>query len=328
MKLIKIIIGLLMGLLAVSVITAVLIWSWLQPVQPGQSELTRFTIPKGQSITKIADRLADAGLIKQPLAFRVWVKIQGLSQSIQAGSFELSPGMTLPEVTQKLTEGTDDIWITMIEGWRVEEVAQMLARQELADFDETEFLDLAKPYEGQLFPDTYLIPRLSDAESILDLLLTTYEKRVTQGLADELSQAETQGRSAEQILVMASILEREAQGLDDMRHVAGILYHRLELGMPLQADATLQYVKGYNSAQDDWWVPPTAADKQLQSPFNTYLNPGLPPRPIASPGLEAIEAALTPLDTNHLFYIHDRQGNIHYAVDIDGHNANVAKYLR
>ena len=127
---------------------------------------------------------------------------------------------------------------------------------------------------------------------------------------------------------MASIVEREARGADDMQHVAGILWNRIELGMPLQADATLQYLKGYNPVEQAWWTPPLAADKSLISPYNTYLNLGLPPRPICNPGLEAIKAAAQPLSTDDLFYLHDRQGKIHYAQTLDDHNLNVDRYLR
>ncbi len=110
--------------------------------------------------------------------------------------------------------------------------------------------------------------------------------------------------------------------------VAGILWNRVELGMALQADATLQYVKGYDEVEGSWWTPPTVADKNLQSVYNTYRYPGLPPSPIANPGIVAIQAALNPTLTDYLYYLHDRTGEIHYARTLEEHNANVASYLR
>ena len=127
---------------------------------------------------------------------------------------------------------------------------------------------------------------------------------------------------------MASILEREAKGYEQMRQVAGVLWHRIDIGMPLQADATLQYVKGYNKTEDSWWVTPLSEDKQLKSAFNTYQNPGLPPAPIANPGIDSIKAALNPIPTTYNFYIHDRQGILHFATTLEEHNQNVQKYLR
>ena len=233
--------------------------------------------------------------------------------------------MTPQEIVEALTKGTADLWITIPEGWRREEIAESLAKQELEAFDKELFLELSAADEGKLFPDTYLVPRQADTRLLYSLLTNTFERKIILGLEDEI---EASPHDFEQVLVMASILEREAQGYEDMRHVAGVLWKRLEIGMPLQADATLQYVKGYSPTQKSWWVPPTSEDKKLQSPFNTYLNPGLPPKPIANPGLEAVKAALNPVETDDLFYIHDRTGQIHFAETLDEHNANVQKYLR
>ena len=213
----------------------------------------------------------------------------------------------------------------MTSGWRTEEIAQMLDRQELPEFNSEEFIKLSQGQEGYLYPDTYLIPKLSTASAIYSLLTNTFEKKVTQGLSAEIS---TSPKPFLEILVMASILEREAKGYEQMRQVAGVLWHRIDIGMPLQADATLQYVKGYNKTEDSWWVTPLSEDKQLKSAFNTYQNPGLPPAPIANPGIDSIKAALNPIPTTYNFYIHDRQGILHFATTLEEHNQNVQKYLR
>ena len=297
----------------------------VSPVDSNKTQTQLFVIPKGQAVSIIGERLEEEGLIKNSLAFRFIVKKDGLAQKIQAGSFDLSPSMTTAEVAQKLTQGTYDLWVTIPEGWRREEIAESLAKQELEDFSKDEFLKLTKGYEGKLFPDTYLVPRQISTEQLVRLLQQTFEKKVLTGLEDDLDSSEY---SLNEILTMASIVEREAKGYEQMTKVAGVLWRRIDIGMALQVDASLQYIKGYNSVQDTWWAVPTAEDKQLNSVFNTYKYPGLPPSPIANPGLDAIKATLNPVDTGALYYIHDRSGKIHFATTLEGHNANVDEYLR
>lgn len=312
---------------ALIAVTAVAAYAY-QQYQPVSSEFQpeeRFVVPRGQGSAVIANRLAEAGLIRNPLLFRLEVRRLGLEGQLQAGSFELSSSMTLAEIAQKLTSGTEDLWITIPEGWRREEIARSLSQADLTEYDEQEFLTLSAASEGRLFPDTYLVPREATAQTIYSLLTNTFEQKVTQGLAAEFAASD---KTFDQIIVMASLLEREGRGYEELRQVAGVLWKRIEIGMPLQVDATLQYAKGYNEAQQSWWATPLAADKQIASPFNTYQNPGLPPRPIANPGLDAIRAALNPAQNDYLFYIHDRQGRIHFARDLDQHNANVNRYLR
>jgi len=318
-----ILIPLFFGLILIS------LWmGFLTLISPVDSNLTQtqvFVIPKGQAISTIGNRLVEAGLIKNSLAFRFIVKKNGLDQKIQAGSFDLSPSMTITEVAQKLTQGTYDLWITIPEGWRREEIADSLAKQELDSFSKEEFLALTKGQEGRLFPDTYLVPRQVSAEQLVRLLQQTFDKKITTGLKEDLAKSDY---SLNEVLTMASIVEREAKGYDQMTKVAGVLWRRIEIGMALQVDASLQYIKGYDQVQDSWWVTPTADDKALASVYNTYKYPGLPPAPIANPGFDAIKATLNPVDTGALFYIHDMQGNIHFATTLEGHNANVDKYLR
>ncbi len=299
--------------------------SLLQPVSSTPASSVRFTIPKGQATSIIGQRLQEEGLIKNALVFRLVVKQQGLANKIQAGSFKISPDMTTSEIAQALTKGTEDVWVTIPEGWRVEQIAEMLENQELEDFDKQEFLELAQSDEGYLFPDTYLVPRMMSTQAIYNLLINTFDTKVTEGLADELAETD---RSLEDIIIMASVIEREGKGYEQLRHVAGILYHRLDIGMALQVDATLQYIKGYNATQDTWWATPLAADKTIESPYNTYLNPGLPPKPICNPGLDAIRATINYVETDNLFYIHDSSGKMHYARTLEEHNANVEQYLR
>lgn len=296
----------------------------LQPVTYTTDELPdqKFIIKKGESVTAIANRLQEAGLIKNARVFGYMVRYYKLTSKIQAGTFTVSPSQTPKVIAETFTKGTEDLWVTFLEGWRVEEFADYLAAQEeLTNFDKENFLFLAEPLEGTLYPDTYLIPKEMDEETIISLLTNTFETKTEDVLADV-------NTDTNELLTLASVVQREAKSYQDMRRVAGILQNRIKIGMPLQADATLQYVKGYNEAEQSWWSPPLAVDKQLQSPFNTYLNRGLPPQPICNPGLDAIKATVDPIASEDLFYIHAPDGKMYYAKDLEGHNQNVNRYLR
>ena len=298
----------------------------LSPVDSGQIQKQTVVIAKGASVQAVAVKLKQNGLIKNAEAFTWLVRYYDLSSAIQAGTFQLSPDMTARQIATALTQGTNDLWITLPEGWRSEEMADALSDQtQLAEFDPEVFLNLAENYPGRLFPDTYLVPKAMTSQAMVELLSTTFVKKVT-ARAPQFFQLSDQEQ--DQILIMASLLEREAQGEADMAHVAGILFNRLELGMALQVDATLQYAKGYSAELDSWWVPPTSVDKQKPSVYNTYLHPGLPPKPICHPGISAILAAMNPTQTDDLYYLHDRQGQIHYARTLAEHNKNVSTYLR
>lgn len=314
------------GLALVGVVAVVVIaTAMLQPINASDEQVQQFVVGKGQGTNAIGQNLVEAGLIRHPLLFRYVVWQKGLAGKIQAGSFDLSPSMSTAEIARSLTQGTEDVWITIPEGWRTEEIAAMVERQNLPLFDADEFIALAKPSEGYLFPDTYLIPRQITAQQLYEVLTNTFSRKIEQGLASELAASE---HSLEEIVVMASLVEREAQSERDMQHVAGILWHRIELDWPLQVDATLQYATTRQAKNGEWWTPPTAADKQIASPYNTYQNLGLPPAPISNPGLNAIKAAAQPLETENLFYLHDRQGVMHYATTLEEHNQNVERYLR
>jgi UPF0755 protein len=300
------------------------VYTQFQPVDPQSAKVVRFVIPKGQSIQKIGESLTEAGLIKNPLVFRFVVWRDKLAQSIQAGSFQLNAALSTTQIAKRLTSGTDDIWVTIPEGKRKEEVADYFS--EFSEFDKEEFLALAEEEEGYLFPDTYLFPTLATAKTVHTQLRQTFDKVSTQNQLEQ--KAKAQNRTLLEIVTLASILEREAQSAEDMKVVAGILYNRLAQDMPLQVDATMQYAKGYNAAKQDWWAPPLAEDKKIDSPYNTYQVVGLPPGPISNPGVKALLAAVDPTETEYLFYITDNQGQMHYAVTYDEHLQNIEKYLR
>ncbi len=285
----------------------------------------RFVIPKGQAISIIASRLEDEKLIKSKWAFRFVVYKNNLANKIQAGSFELSANMDVWQISNALTTGTDDLWVTLPEGWRREEIADSISKQGLDNFKAEEFLTLSKGLEGQLFPDTYLVPREITSAAFLSLLKNTFASKITTPFAKEISASQL---SLNQILTLASLVQRESASEAEMPLVAGILSNRLRIGMALQVDATLQYIKGYSKTELSWWPNPLADDKKIDSLYNTYKHASLPPGPICNPGLAAIKAALNPSSTSALYYIHDNAGKIHTAETVEEHNSNVNKYLR
>jgi UPF0755 protein len=321
----KIIVRLLVLSLFIAVIALATWWFLLQAPSSTEVASQRFVIPRGQAVVKIAGRLHEAGLIKHELAFRLLVYKNGLNNKIQAGSFELAAHMNANEIMNRLISGTDDIWLTFPEGWRREEIAESVAKQELINFDPDEFLQLSKGLEGQLFPDTYLVSRSLSAAALVDLLNNTFKSKVSTPLAKEIA---NHPWSLNQILTLASLVQRESANDGEMSLVAGILSHRLKIGMPLQVDATLQYVRGFSKVENTWWPTPLAVDKELDSPYNTYKTAALPPAPICNPSLAAIKAVLNPTATTALYYIHDNQGRIHTATTLSEHNQNVNTYLR
>lgn len=303
-------------------------WSWANKA-PSQSLVGQsFVIKKGESLSSIAQRLEEKELIHSALAFKIKVRLDNLGNKIQAGSFNLKPSLPLEEILTILTHGTTDLWLTFPEGWRQEEFAQRLEAN-LVDFNAFQFLELAKDYEGQLFPDTYLLPRESSPAAVLSFFLNNFQKKFTTDMELTLSQA---GLTKKEALILASLVERETKSDEDRPVVAGVLLNRLKADWPLQIDATLQYAlassRCFLKNSCDWWIVPTAADKKINSPYNTYLNKGLPPAPICNPGLNSIKAVINPQVNNYWFYISDNKGQMHYAKTIEEHNENIAKYLR
>jgi UPF0755 protein len=319
----------LISFVFVSIIAASLglIWYFSQTTAPStNSEEKRFVITKGSSATKIANDLAEVGLIKSALAFKVYTQINGISDSLPPGQFKIPQNLSVEEVIGLLRAGPTELWVTIPEGLRREQYPKNIAEDlELSpaasqSFEE-EFLALTEDMEGYLYPDTYLFPPDATASQVVSVLTNTFDKKFTP-TEDELAAV---GLNLDEAVTLASIIERETKNADERPTVAGIYFNRLSAVWPLQADATLQYILG---DETDWWVPPAAADKELNSPFNTYRYPGLPPAPIANPSLTSLESVIKPEDMDYWYYIHDRDGNIHYARTLEEHNLNIQRYLR
>lgn len=281
-----------------------------------------FIVEKGESIRTISSRLKNEGLIREPLAFFLVVKKENAEKKIQAGDFRLKPSMDVYQILNELQHGSVDVWVTTLEGWRVEEVALKLA-QELS-IPEQEFLKVAE--EGYMFPDTYLFPHEATASTAATIMRTNFDEKVTEQIRNGIG---AQGLTLAQGITLASIVEREGKTAEDRPVIAGILLNRLKDGQALETDATIQYVLGYQPEQKTWWKKSIYnTDKEIDSLYNTYKYPGLPPGPISSPGIQSIQAVANPTPSNYLYYIHAPDGSVHYAETFEQHLQNVATYLR
>lgn len=300
----------------------------------GNAEKVKFTILKGSSAEKIGQGLANAGLIKSPFAFKLYAQLNNYTKNIPPGEFMIPKNLSLEDLIKYLIKGPEEYWVTIPEGLRREEIPEKFIEAfKLEGNDATkfrsEFLSESKYIEGHLFPDSYLFPPDVSAATVVARLRQTFDSKIPADFNTKLSNS---GLSMEQAVTLASIIERETITDEERPIVAGILLNRIKDEMPLQADATVQYAVANKrckaNADCKWWEPPTRDDLEISSPFNTYLNLGLPPSPIANPGLSSLLAAVSPQATDYYYYIHDNDGHIHYAKTLQEHNANVAKYLR
>lgn len=304
------------------------VWIWRQwqsPKWEGQDEVI-IEIESGSGVSQIAELLEQENLIKSPLIFKLVVQQQGLSQKLQAGYFVLSPPLTPAELARQLTQARQDqVSVTLLEGWRQEEVLAEIARsfaQLNRDFDQELFLSQPGMEEGRFYPDTYFLDRVSTEITLAQAISNNFQAKI-EPYQDQIDQS---ALSLNQILTLASIIERETRV--DRPLVAGILLNRLDLGMPLQVDASLQYIKGYDALEQTWWPEPLAADKDLASEYNTYMYPGLPPAPIANPSISAIVAVLEPASTEYLYYLTGLDGQMYYAQSYEQHLTNINRHLR
>lgn len=277
-----------------------------------------FIISKGASASQIGNKLEEAGFIKSALAFKIYVQFTGQSERLQSGEFRLTPSHSLFQTVDLLFKGPVELWVTIPEGLRREEIAHKVALYlGKDDVFITDFLAETKGKEGYLFPDSYLFPREVSADTVVRKMTETFDSK-TKDLPNN------SGLSFEQAIILASLIERETKTDEERPVVAGILIKRLNSGWPLQVDAAVQYAIGTSK---DWWPTLTLEDLSTKSSYNTYTQRGIPPTPIANPGLSSIKGALNPVDSEFWYYIHDAKGQIHYARTLEEHNENIAKYL-
>lgn len=308
-----------------------------------------FTINLGEPARFISARLAAAGFIRDAELFNLYLRVNGLDRNIEAGNFMLADSMTVPEIAQELQQARfEEVVVTIPEGFRAEEIAERLAENFVIDgerfltavrqprglslFSQYDFLQKlpeGASLEGYLFPDTYRFPvNVSGPEIVLASMLDNFANRVgTEGLIGGSS-----GLSDYNLITLASIVEREAVQEDERPLIASVYLNRLNSACPdvggryLQADPTVQYAKG--TTGNWWWKPQTIEEyAQVQSLYNTYLHPGLPPGPIASPGLLAIEATRNPDQSIYCFFLATGEDGRHvFALTLAEHEQNLAIY--
>ncbi|HEY4691548.1 MAG TPA: endolytic transglycosylase MltG [Anaerolineae bacterium] len=289
--------------------------------QPAGTDSTpiEFEIQPGESLVAIANRLLQMGLISDVELFRRYLQYNELDQGIEAGKFTLNKTMTIPHIAQALQQGRrDELTVTIPEGKRIEEVAQIVASQ-VSQVAPDEFLRLASnaslwkaqflflsdvpadgSLEGFLFPDTYRLPLETNARDLIERMLRNFDQKVTPQMRAD---AQAAGRSLWDVVRLASIVEREAVVADERPLIAGVYLNRLAQGWTLDADPTIQYALGDGREPGNWWPNLTLEDYQgVVAPYNTYLNPGLPPGPIANPGLSSIGAVIAPQASDYFFF--------------------------
>jgi peptidoglycan lytic transglycosylase G len=290
----------------------------ISPANPVDTMAKTFEVLKGEDVRQIANNLKAQGLIKDPIIFYLLVKQKGIGSKIQAGEFQLSPSMSAGKIADVLQLATDDVRITIPEGKRAEEIAQML-KSHFTNYQPSWEQKLVAN-EGYLFPDTYAFSKETDIDTIIKTMKDNFEKKyasIQDGKKSKYTEA--------QIVTIASMVEREARYPQDRPLIASVIYNRLDAGMPLQIDATIQYAIGN---QSNWWPTLTDSGGNIAptSPYNTYTSTGLPPTPIANPGLAALQAAVNPAQTNYLFYVADKSGHNHYEETYDQQQSDITKY--
>jgi len=316
--------------------------------RPAQSAYAgEYIIEEGTSVSSLAEDLHSRGLINSIFLFKFYLKVNNLEDNIQAGVFQIPAGSSVKDLATVFQSGKNDASVTFIEGWRVEEMA-LSAAEKFENVDYRDFIEYAKQYEGELFPDTYYFNAQVDEEEIVDQMRQNFSNK-TQAILTEDALAK-QNLTREQVLIFASILEREINNKDDMPIVAGILIKRFKDGELIGADATTQYSMANQEAcsmsfqlesspsyclldeerarQVNWW-PKEITIEALQSTnaYNTRKVVGLPPTPISNPGLASIEAVINAVPSEYYYYLTDAQGITRFAKTLEEHNANVATYL-
>ncbi len=276
-------------------------------------------IKYGASASLVAQTLADAQVIVHPELLQLILRFSGVHNQAKAGVYSFPVPENLLTVAYRLITGAygiPSIRITFPEGMSVREMATEIAKA-YPSISTKEFISAGQSYEGYLFPDTYFFPPSADAASIISAMRANFDAKMAP-LSNEIRSS---GYSLSDIIILSSLVEKEARTNTDKRIVAGILFNRLRLGMPLQVDAVFGYI--YNRAT----YSPSLADLKVNSPYNTYIHTGLPPGPIDNPGLNSIEAVLNPIKTKYLYYLTGKDGLMHYATTYAGHQFNLKKYL-
>jgi len=283
------------------------------------------TIEPGTNIKEITEKLAAENVVASAQLLYFTLILSHDPSKIKASTYVFEESLDTFAIARRLTEGdfdTDLVRFTHFEGERATAIA-VRAAEEFPQFNQERFLQNTSDLEGKLFPDTYFIPPTFTDEDFLELLLNTYQEKL-ETLQEQIASSTL---TEDEVIILASIIEREANTPESMQVVSGILQNRLEIGMALQADASIEYV--IETPLGELPEGQLAAElRELDSPYNTYLYPGLPPTPIGNPGLDAITAVLEPTESEYFYYVTDEEGTFYYSETYDEHLDNINLYLR
>lgn len=324
------------------------------PTNNSTSQIT-LVIQDGESTQQIADDLQARGLIRNALAFRLWARIKGLDKALEAGAYVLSPGMTIDQIIARLQNGQpDDKLVRVIDGKRLEEIANAASQSGLPRFNKQDFLKYVKHpdtfpdkakypilqqipkgrgMEGLLYPDTYPVPVSYDTVKIIDMMLDELTHAIHDNNLD--AQAQKHGLSEYQMITLASIVQRESSNTTDMPLIAGIYWNRIkapndETNQLLQADPTVQYARDSDNPPSQYWLPLNDKGGNIDphSPWNTYTSQGWPPTPISSPNLFALKAAAAPAQTKCYYFLSNpKNGRVVCSATFAEFQQLEAKYL-
>lgn len=306
----KIIFAAVAAVIVLLIIFLVILGSMGSPLDPSDNRSVSVTVEEGSGTNVIATKLTEAGIIESPFKFKLWSRIKGYDSEYKAGTYALSPSMGFSEIADILVGGKTSMITFMIpEGYTIYQVADTLSERGLVNREKfVELLEAGKfdydflsgaqnntnHLEGYLFPNTYSLNEGASEEEYIEIMLNQFGKEFT----DEYYQkAKEMGLSVNEVVTVASIIERECQAAEERPLVASVIYNRLKAGMPLQMCSTVQYILGENKPVL------SIADTRIESPYNTYIHQGLPPGPICSPGIASIDAALNPADTDYLYFV-------------------------
>ncbi|HLD70934.1 MAG TPA: endolytic transglycosylase MltG [Negativicutes bacterium] len=312
------------------------VWEMYIPKSFAGAETVRYTARSGMGAKEIATDLKERGVIKSSLFFNAYAFITGSHGKLQAGLYDISPSMSVAGIINTLVSGNVARHkITVIEGWDLRDIADYLEEKDVyyneefagaleMDFSGKFSFLTGKPeklgLEGYIFPDTYYIPAGSSAEDFLNVALQNFDRKLTPAMREQITKDK---RSIFQIVTMASILEKEVNSLEDKKIVSGILWKRLSVSMPLQVDATINYITNKN----DPGV--TLADTKIDSPYNTYKYYGLPLGPISNPGLDSLMAAVYPQKSDYWYYLSELEtGKTIFSKTFQEHQSSIKKYFK
>jgi UPF0755 protein len=313
-------------------------WQINYPISQNSTE-KNFVIEKGEGVKEITADLKKSGLIKSTFYFETYVWWEKIEKKLQAGEYLLRENMSISEIVEILIKGeiiSNQKKITVIEGWKINDISEYLQenkiiaakefetaaknwRGENYQYDFLKNLPKKTSLEGFLFPDTYFIYEDASAEDIIDKMLKNFDKYLTKEMRQEI---EKQNKSIFEIITMAGILEKEVRTDKDRKIAAGIFYKRIKEGMPLESCATIAYILGEDKRQYSF------EDTRIESPYNTYLNKGLPPGPICNPGESAIKAAIWPEKSEYNFFLSKKDGETVFSKTLEEHNSAKAKWVK